>query len=151
MAYHTNKFWYFNDITTGLYLNDAYNVIMLTKNGDIYMKSKDAHIPFLAVNNPFIIEFRKKMKYIDKHNETSFVFLMKTMEHIFKGGIENFRFQYIKQNRLDMVRAARHIENWWLDIIMSPYTKLGKRILMRDYETFSNEIKQIQHGLNKYE
>jgi hypothetical protein len=145
MYYHTNKFWYFNDITTGLYLNDAYNAIMLTKNGDIYMKTKDAHIPFLSINNPFIIEFRKKMKYMDKHNETSFVCLMKTMEHIFKGGIENFRFEYIKKNRLDMVRAARHIENWWLDIIMSPYTELGKRRLMRDYETFSNEIKQLQH------
>lgn len=139
MSVHTNKFWYFNDITTGLYLNDAYNSIMLTKNGETYMKSKDPHIPFLAVNNPFIIEFKNKMKYKDKHDDISFVYLMKTMEHIIKGGMEKFRFEYIKKHRPDMMRAARHIENWWLDIIMSPYTELGKRRLMREFEVLTNK------------
>jgi hypothetical protein len=144
MSYcHTHKFWFFKDITMGLYLNDAYNAVMLTRNGEVYMKTKTPDKPFLVINDPFIIEFRNRLKYKDKHDATSFTVLMRLTEHIFKSGLDNFKIAYIKENRRDMCRAVRIIENKWLDILMSPFTDVGKRRLEKEFEEFSKEMEEI--------
>ena len=67
------------------------------------------------------------------HSIASFARTLREMEHIAKVGFEKWKWKHIRQNRPDMVKAARKISEKWYEFSSDPHYALCRNRLRREF------------------
>ena len=101
-------FDFFNDTELSLYITDSLLAVMRTTNGPNYMKTKNEYKTF-DKRNCVVKSIDKNMIY--NHNSKTFNFLLKFIESIYKNGYVFTKYEYIRKQRPDIMKAIRIIEN----------------------------------------
>ena len=121
------NFYFVKDPFFNKCFTDAYNAITILDFWEILKK------PILSFTSYYNFEFNQLERLADKdgiHNGSSYGFTMRNMELIAKYGWDYWKLKYIKDNRPDMIVAAKHITNILYFVLSSPFYKKGRcRIL----------------------
>jgi len=99
-------FWFHKDAD---YLSDSLLAVMRTPNGAEYMKTKDINKLF-DKRNYTVKAISQNMLY--KHNNSTFNLLLKFVENIHKFGYTVTKDEYIRNKRLDIMKAIQIIEKY---------------------------------------
>ena len=80
--------------------------------------------------------YDKLIRLFDKrmmHSRASFVKTLLVMEHIAKYGFDDWKFKYIKVNRLDMVQSIKTISDYYYESISNPNFLLCRKRLQNEF------------------
>ena len=101
-------FDFFNDTDISLYICDSLLAVMRTADGPRYMKTKD-QLKAFDKRNSVVKSIYHNMIY--NHNSKTFNYLLKFIESIYKNGYVFTKYEYIRKQRPDIMKAIRIIEN----------------------------------------
>jgi hypothetical protein len=130
-------FYFVSDSFSKNAFEDAFNAISelnLWKSLQQNYSEQITDFMYTLQNKPQ--DYDKLIRLFDKrmmHSRVSFVKTLLVMEHIAKYGFDDWKFKYIKVNRLDMVQSITTISDYYYESISNPNFLLCRKRLQNEF------------------
>ena len=130
-------FYFVSEFVSRNAFEDAFNAISeLNLWKSLQQNYSEQVIDFMYTlqNKPH--NYDKLIRLFDKrmmHSRASFVKTLLVMEHIAKYGFDDWKFKYIKVNRLDMVQSIKKISDYYYESISNPNFLLCRKRLQNEF------------------